>query len=120
MIDLIETAEVTEFLVGNQGAFDYAAIKVLSELKKQYVNICCTIVYAYMPAKQPIGGFESVYPEDAAKAVPKFAIDCRNRWLVEKSDIVIAYVKSPAGGAAKFKALAERKGKKVINLAENE
>ena len=40
----------------------------------------------------------------------------RNRWMLERSDIVVTYVRSP-GGAAKFKALAERKGKHVIEVA---
>lgn len=49
---------------------------------------------------------------------PRFAIDRRNCWMLDRADIVVVYVKSPVGGAAKFKAMAESKKKMVINLAE--
>ena len=54
-------------------------------------------------------GFENV--------PPRFAIDHRNRWMINQSEFVVTYVRSP-GGAAKFKALAERKGKTVLEISE--
>ncbi len=36
--------------------------------------------------------------------------------LIEKSDFVVTYVSREVGGAAKFKSLAEKKGKTVINI----
>lgn len=45
---------------------------------------------------------------------PKFAISKRNRWMIEHSDIVVTYVKYHFGGAAQWKVLAEKKGKKSL------
>ena len=39
--------------------------------------------------------------------------------MLKKSDYVVMYVKRIYGGAAKFKELAEKAGKTIINLAEN-
>ncbi len=37
--------------------------------------------------------------------------------MIEKSDYVVTYVKHTAGGAGKFKELAEKKKRIVINIA---
>ena len=46
-----------------------------------------------------------------------FAIDKRNRLMLDWADVVVTYVCTSIGGAAKFKALAEKKEKRVINLS---
>ncbi len=46
---------------------------------------------------------------------PEFRIIIHQRML-ERADFVITYITHITGGAADFKALAERKGKTVINL----
>ncbi len=38
--------------------------------------------------------------------------------MLKKADCIITYVRFSVGGAAKYKALAEKKQKIVINLAE--
>ena len=52
------------------------------------------------------------------ESVPhKFAILKRNEWMVEETDLVIAYVMYSWGGAAKTLEYAKRKNKTIINLA---
>jgi hypothetical protein len=60
---------------------------------------------------------DTVFPEGLEKIPPRFAISKRNRWMIEHSDYVVTYVRHSFGGAAQFKALAEKKGKKAIELA---
>ena len=50
---------------------------------------------------------------------PRFAIDYRNKWMIDHSD-VITYVRRSFGGAAKSKTLAAKKNKTVIELSEKE
>ena len=38
--------------------------------------------------------------------------------MVDNSDVVVTYVVGCTGGAYKFKAMAERKGKRIINIAD--
>ena len=40
--------------------------------------------------------------------------------MIDNSDYVIVYVEHKTGGAAKFKEIAERKKKIVINIADCE
>ena len=118
--ELILRDEVTNFYIGNQGHFDKMAYRCLKELKKEYSYIDYTVVLAYISENKTSFLKEieekSIFPEELDKTPPRFAIDKRNRWMINKSDIVVTYVTDVIGGAAKYKELAERKGKTVYNL----
>ena len=58
-----------------------------------------------------------LYPETLENVPPRFAIDRRNRWMLSKSEYVVTFVQTPVGGAAKYRALALRQGKRVLDLA---
>lgn len=79
------------------------------------------IVLAYMPgAKQEYSSYdpmETLYPEGLESVHPRFAISWRNKWMIHESDVVVAYIDHSWGGAAQFAELAERKKKRVINIA---
>ena len=49
---------------------------------------------------------------------PRFAIIKRNQWMVEKSDLLVAFVLYKRGGAFTTYQYAAKKGKRIINLAE--
>lgn len=57
-----------------------------------------------------------IYPPIEDKPL-KFAISYRNRYMMEKADIVIAYVTHSWGGAYQSYQHAKRKGKIIFNLA---
>lgn len=122
LTDLIENKHVDSFYVGNTGNFDRMVRRNLKFLKSLYPHIEYAVVLAYMPNKK--GGFEypcdsdSIYPDGLENTPPKYAIVRRNRWMIDKSDYVVTYVRYTFGGAAQFKKLAERKGKTVINIAD--
>ena len=61
---------------------------------------------------------ETIFPEGFESFHPRYAISKRNEWMIKKADIVATYVTRSIGGASKFKSLAEKKNKKVINIAE--
>ena len=122
IIDLIENFSADLFYVGNQGAFDYMARNILRELKNDYPHIKYYVVLAYMPIEKKELDFtdysETIYPDGLEKTLLKYAIVRRNRWMLEQADTVVVYVAYIVGGAAKFKELAEKKGKRVINLKD--
>lgn len=110
IIDLIVNKSVDTFYVGNQGGFDFMVRNTLKKLKAEYPHVNYSVVLAYLPVKRDEYG-------DFSESVPrKFAIDRRNKWLVDTSDYVVAYIARSCGGAAKFYELAEKHKKKVINL----
>jgi len=48
---------------------------------------------------------------------PRFAISWRNKWMIKQSDYVVTYITHSWGSAAQFAEKAEKKDKKVINIA---
>ena len=83
---------ITTFYLGGYGAFDSLAASVLRKQKKRYPQIELVLVLAYLKTRQDISYYDStVYPP--LEAVPRrFAISYRNRWMVESTDVIVAYV----------------------------
>ena len=108
-------------MVGNQGGFDSVVLHMLRLLKGKHPHITYNVVLAYMPgnkeewlAYEPM---ETLYPEGLESVHPRYAISWRNKWMVQESDVVVAYITHSWGGAAQFVELAERKKKRIINIA---
>ena len=117
LAELIERQEIRHFYVGNQGNFDAMARSVLAELQTTY-EIRYEVVLAYMPQKtDPIfKNIPTVLPEGIEAVPRRFAIERRNRWMIERSDIVVAYVTRSFGGAAKFRDIARKQKKTIIEI----
>ena len=119
LIDLIENKNVNIFYVGNHGNFDAMVRRQLVELSQVY-PITYSVVLAYLPGKKnEYDDYTNTILPEGIETMPKrFAISCRNKWMVEQSDIVVTYVTHSFGGAWQFKAMAERQGKMIIELSE--
>ena len=59
-----------------------------------------------------------IIPESVEGVFPKSALVLKNRWMIERSDLVIVYVKRENGGAYTAMKYAERMQKRVINLCK--
>ena len=88
----------------------------LTAMKAEHPHIRSAVVLAYLP-RAPLA-YDTVYPEGLENVPPRFAIDARNRWMLARADVVVTYVCRPYGGAATYKRVAERRGQRVIELAE--
>lgn len=117
-----------EFLVGRNGDFDLMAASVIRKLKKETDNddIYLTLVLPYETAelRNNAEAFESYYNsveicEASALCNPKYAIVARNRDMVDRSDLVVVYVKNESGGAYQSLKYAEKNEKRIINLYHN-
>lgn len=115
LIDLIENRSADLFYVGDKGNFDRLALSVLRELGAVY-PIRFYVVLAYLPKDK--SDDPTLFPEGVETVPKRFAVDYRNRFMAEQSDVVISYVSRDIGGAAKFVNFSKKKGKEVINLAE--
>ncbi len=117
LIDLIENKNANMFYVGNNGAFDRMARELLREFKKTH-KINYYVVLAYIPQKKDDNDYsDSIYFDELNTKPHRVRIIERNKLMIDKSDIVITCVSNITGGAAKFKALAEKRGKIVINIS---
>lgn len=120
--NLITEYGVNIFYVGNNGQFDHLVAAVLRELKSRHPQISYSIVLAYLPEREKehnqLSYTETIYPEGLEDTPPRFAISKRNKWMVQQSEYVIAYVEHSLGGAAQFTEYARKKHRTVINLAD--
>ena len=113
--DLIRKG-VDTFYVGNQGQFDRAVYSCLNQLRKYYPHIRVCVVLAYLPTdKHEYDDMaDTMYPE--IEGHPKFAIERRNRWMIDRSNFLLCHINHTWGGAYKFAKMAKRRGKIVINI----
>ena len=116
--DLIKQG-VTEFLVGNHGQFDGMVFSCLQALSKDDPEISFSVVLAYLPTRKEdydIYHGHSFYPEGLEIGPAKFAIERRNRYLIESADACPCYVNHAFDGSYKFARMAKNRGLRVINL----
>lgn len=75
------------------------------------------IMESYLPSKSDgTESYETIFPEGIENVPKRFAIDFRNRWMIEKSDCVVTCINRGFGGAAKAKSYAEKHGKNIIEI----
>lgn len=122
IVDLIEHHRVDMFYIGCQGEFDAMVRSVLKELLSDYPQVGYAVVLERLPEKR--GEFDSrdfsdtMLPEGIETVHLRFAISWRNKWMLSRSDYVVAYVTHSWGGAAQFVDMAKRQNKTVIDLTE--
>ncbi len=111
-----------EFLVGRNGDFDQMAASVIRKLKKDTGNdnVFLTLVLPYETAelRNNTEAFESYYDsiEICDSKNFRYAIVERNRDMIDRSDMVVVYVKNESGGAYQSLKYAEKNQKRVVNL----
>lgn len=105
-----------EFLLGGYGNFDNLAAKVVKKLKAKYPHINSILVVPYLDRKYNLEMYDSsVYPP--LEDVPlRFAISKRNEWMIQNSQVVVAYVRYSWGGASKTLMYAQKRKKQIINI----
>ncbi len=122
---IIQENREVEFLVGRNGEFDLMAASVIRRLKKEIYseNVFLTLVLPYETAelRNNIEGFENYYDsieicEACAEQNFKKAFTIRNRDMVDRSDMIVLFVKNQSGGAYQTLRYAEKNEKKFVNL----
>ena len=116
---------VGEFLVGRYGRFDALAARAVMAAKKRHRWVTLTLLLPYHPFDRPVPtpeGFDGTLCPPGMESVPKrLAIVRANRWMVEHSDFLIAYVWHGAGHSREILEAARRRQARgwmqVCNLA---
>lgn len=114
-----------EIYLGGYGGFDNFAYECCRKYKQIHPNISLVFVTPYVTLEYQKNHLDDqkrrydyiIYPEIEDKP-KRYAISYRNKYMVEKSDCVIAYVLHKWGGAYSTYTYAKRKGKTVLNIAE--
>lgn len=122
----ITQLHVREFVVGCYGAFDSMVSHQLGAAKERHGDISNLLLSPYHPSEREIilpKGFDAAfYPPGMEKVPKRFAIVRANRYMIENSDYLIAYVWHPASNARELYEYAlrlEKHGKiHTYNLAD--
>ena len=127
MRDLISDSEQILCYLGGYGDFDEICASVCKELKSEYKGTELVFVTPYLDLSerrrikdtvdQKI--YDSVLYPPIENVPPKFAISKRNEWMVRNADAVIAFVTHCYGGAYQSLRIADRIGKKIVNVADH-
>lgn len=120
LIYLIEKKGATHFLVGNQGKYDQMVLRILISLQREYPDMKIEVVLAYLPRKPlSLGETVSAFVPEALESVPpRFAIDKRNRWMIDHSSFAVTYAWKPGGNAVNYKEIAIKKGLTIFELSQ--
>lgn len=104
---------VTEFLVGKYGGFDRLAAQCVIEAKQSHPEITLTLLLPYHPSERrsdlPNGFDGSCYPPGQESVPRQVAIVRANRYAVDHSDYLIAYVWHAGSNARNILEYAERR-----------
>lgn len=120
VVELIEGHGVDTFYMGRQGTFDAMARSVLRELTEVYPHISSAVVLERLPGSCGTRDFsDAIFPEGLETVPPRFAISKRNNWMLKQADFVVTYITHNWGGTVQYAEKAQRRGKRVLNLAEN-
>lgn len=119
---------IGEFVVGRYGAFDYLVARALIDAKRRHPEITLLLLIPYHPADRPIdppSGFDgTLYPEGMEAVPRRLAIVKANRYMVDHSCCLIAYVWHPASNARELIKYAQKREQQgelhIENLAEKQ
>lgn len=110
---------VTEFVVGKYGRFDALAAKCVKAAKKHHPEVTLTLLLPYHPYDRPTPtppGFDGTFYPPGMETVPKRAAIIRaNRYMVDYSDYLIAYVRH-SGNARDLVEHAQKRGTIQISI----
>ena len=111
--------EKISFYCGGYGDFDNLSAIACRLIKKQRQNSEVVLVTPYLKNLTKNDIYDATIYPPIENVLPRYAIIKRNEWMVERADLIIAYVKYTYGGAYKTLNYAERKKKPIINLASS-
>lgn len=114
-----------EVYLGGYGSFDDFAYDCCKKYKQTHPKMSLVFITPYMTMEyqkshldyQRTRYDDIIYPEIENKPL-KFAITYRNRWMVDKADLVVAFVEHAWGGAYATYKYAKRKGKFIFNIGK--
>ena len=122
---LVAERSVSVFYTGGMGEFDDLFARTVRSMKRNDPRLRLILVLPYLTRQAATekawyeGRYDEILiPAELEGVHPKAAIGLRNRWMVDRSDIVIAALHRDFGGAAEAVRYAEKRGKEVVRIAE--
>ncbi len=102
------------FYLGGYGTFDRLAADVLRGCKARYPHLNILLILPYLTGSRAADGYDDTIYPPLETVPPRVAVLRRNQWMVERSDLLVAYVIHSWGGAAKTLDHAKRRRKPIV------
>lgn len=124
MLRLVDERGVDEFMIGRNGKFDQMFAEAAKKVRLVR-KVAVTLVLAYDAPDGKLDEFEKeyraqfdnvLYPKEVMETYPRWAITCRNRWMVKHCDLVISHVAHNSGGAYQAVKYARNQGREIYNI----
>ena len=119
--DIIVNEGITTFYSGGMGKFDGMCESVVRELKRAH-PLKLYLIAPYMTQRINRDGeyymelYDDIIIPDLGEVHYKRAITKRNKWVVEKSDVLLCYVTRSSGGAYQTLQYAQKLSKSIRKL----
>jgi len=119
--DLISSKEFVEFYVGRNGEFDLLVASVIKRAKRDIWDRNSSLILVLPYEVSNIEDYENYYdevmiPSELYQVHFKSAITRRNEWLIENSDMLVAYITRDYGGAAQCLKKAIQRGIEIKRI----
>ena len=114
-----------DFYLGGYGNFDSFALSCAKKFQQSHPNAKIYFVTPYITESYEKNRLKNcsllydgiIYPP-LENAPPKYAISHRNKWMVDKADLVIFFVTRSYGGAYRAIAHARATAKNLLELSK--
>lgn len=115
---------VTEFVVGQYGAFDRLAVQAVRKIKEEFPTVKLTILLPFHPsergAKTPEGCDGTLYPPGLENVPKRFSIVRANQYMIRHCNYLIAYAWQAGSNSLRLTEQAKRRRDLVVTeLHEN-
>ena len=122
--ELLSSRQYITFFLGRNGEFDELAARVIKRMQREREDnnfeMVLVLPYKVKNIEYYANYYESVIiPDCVYGAHPKSAINIRNRWMIDNTDLIIAYVEHNNGGAYEALKYAKINEKNIIELQNN-
>ena len=123
--NLLKTKEYVEFLIGRNGEFDRIAASTIRRVRRRLEHEDCSLILIlpYVTAEYENNEeyFHQYYDDveicyESSNSHYKAAIVIRNKYMVDRSDLIICYVTHNSGGAYRVLQYAEKCGKRTYEF----
>lgn len=113
-----------QFYLGGYGQFDGFALRCCKKYKALHPEAKLIFITPYLDDDYLrnrdifLKEYDEVIFPEIENVPKKYAISKRNQWMVQKADLLIAYIDHSWGGAVKTLEYAIRSKKRFVNLGK--
>ena len=112
-----------ELYLGGYGGFDLFARACGKKYQQSHPNTRLVLITPYMTLdyqkhhlEYEKGHYDAILYPALEHVPPKFAISHRNKWMIDKADAVVAYIRQGFGGAYQALRYAEKRQKEIFRI----